>query len=125
VRRLSSSIEIAAPSDRIWPYVAEFEWWPRWGVSISDVESEANRVAPGVTGKVRTRLGLWLPFTIEDVVPGSFWDWSVAGVRATEHHLEPQRDHARVRFTAPLVVAPYAAVMTASLKKLKRLVEVP
>lgn len=123
MRRVSSSIDIAAPPDRIWPYLAEFESWPQWGISISEVDAAASRIAPGVTGRVRTRLGLWLPFTIEDVVVGSFWDWSVAGVRATEHHLEPQRDHARVRFTAPWVVAPYTAIMAASLRKLRRLVE--
>lgn len=123
MRRVVSSIEITAPPDRIWPYLAEFAWWPQWGMSINAVDSDADRIAPGVTGRVRTRLGFWLPFTIDDVVTEVCWTWSVAGLRATDHHLDPAADSTRVRFTAPWIVAPYAVLMGMSLRKLKSLVE--
>ena len=123
MRRIASSIDIAAPPGRIWPFVANIEWWPRWGLLITAVDSEAGEIFPGLSGRVRTRLGFWLPFTIGDVVAESFWDWFVGGVPATGHHLDSREGHTRVRFTAPWVVAPYKPVMTASLKELKRLVE--
>lgn len=123
MRHISSAIDIAAPTDRVWPFIAEFERWPQWGLSISRVDSDAGQVAPGVTGRVRTPLGFWVPFTIDEVVAESFWDWSIAGVPATKHHLGAQAGHTRVRFTAPWLVAPYKAAMAMSLKKLKLLVE--
>ncbi|MDJ0952768.1 MAG: SRPBCC family protein [Acidimicrobiia bacterium] len=123
MRRISSSIEIAASPDLVWPHIAQFDRWPAWGLSITAVESNADQVAPGVTGRVRTPVGFWLPFTIEDVTPESYWDWRVAGVRATGHHLEPTAIGTRVRFTAPWIVAPYTVMMAASLRKLKREVE--
>lgn len=123
MRHVAATIDIAAPTDRVWPFLAEFARWPQWGLSISDVHSTSEYVAPGVTGRVRTRVGLWLPFTIEDVIPESFWDWSIVGFRATGHYLEPRQGHTHVRFTAPGVAAPYKLVMAASLERLKHLVE--
>ncbi|MDJ0497776.1 MAG: SRPBCC family protein [Acidimicrobiia bacterium] len=123
MRRITSAVEIAASADRIWPFVAEFERWPQWGLSVNQVDSDARQVGPGVTGRVRTPLGFWVPFTIGEVIPGSFWDWSVAGVPATGHRLEPRGASTRVEFTAPWVVAPYKLVMALSLRKLKRVVE--
>jgi hypothetical protein len=123
VKRVASTIAISASPDQIWPFLAEFDRWPQWGISISAVESEAQQIASGVTGRVRTRLGLWLPFTINRVDAHSFWDWTVAGVRATEHYLNPRSGYTQVGFTAPWLVAPYTLAMNASLRKLKQLVE--
>ena len=123
MRRVTSSIDIAATPDRVWPFIAEFERWPQWGLSVADVDSNAGQVAPGVTGRVRTPFGFWVPFTIDRVVVDSFWDWSIAGVPATGHHLDSQGRSTRVRFTAPWVVAPYKLVMALSLRRLKRIVE--
>ena len=89
------------------------------------MESDAKEVAPGVTGRVRTPFGLWLPFVIGEVVPCSFWDWRVAGVPATGHYVEPRNTFTRVRFTAPWPAAPYSAVMAVSLRRIKRLAESP
>ena len=123
MKRVSSTIDIAASAERIWPFIAEFERWPQWGLSVTRVDSAADKVAPGVTGRVRTPVGLWLPFVIGDVIPESSWDWTVAGVPATGHHLEPRGDCTYVRFTAPWVAAPYKLAMQLSLRRLKRIVE--
>jgi uncharacterized protein YndB with AHSA1/START domain len=116
---IRSSIDIDAPARDVWPYLAEFRHWPAWGPTVSAVEADADEVAPGVTGRVRTPVGVWLPFTITDVVPGRAWDWRVGGVPATGHVLtETGEATCRVEFTAPSVAAPYLPVLRAGLRRL-------
>ena len=125
MRRVSSSVTIEARIDEVWPYVSQFKWWPEWGVSVIEVDSDVDRIAPGVMGRVRTPVGLWLPFEIDEVSEESFWSWSVAGIPATNHHIESQTNGTLVQFTAPWIVAPYSVVMTSSLARLKRRAENP
>ena len=124
MRHVATARDIAAPGDRVWSLLTEFEHWPSWGVSIRRVESAADRVATGVDGRVQTVAGFWLPFTIEDVTPGQFWTWEVAGIGATGHRLTPLGDgDCRAEFTAPWPAAPYLAVLRISLHRLKTLAE--
>lgn len=117
-------IEIDAPAAAVWTLIAEFVHWPEWGPSVRAVEAGTGSVEPGVSGRVRTPLGIWLPFTIETVEPGRSWDWRVAGIRATGHRVEPL-DSARcaVEFSAPRLAAPYVWVLRRGLRSLKELAE--
>lgn len=124
MKHLGTSIEIAAPVSTAWELLTEFEHWPDWGTSIRRVESAADRVAPGVTGRVQTILGLWLPFEISEVVPNHSWDWRVAGVPATGHFLaELGPGRCRVQFTVAWALAPYLVALRMSLGRLKRMAE--
>ncbi len=119
-----SGIDIHAPADRVWGLLTEFRAWPGWGPSVRGVESEAEAVAPGVTGRVRTALGIWLPFEIEDFEEGRYWDWSVAGLRATGHRVSPlSADRTRVVFTVSRLYLPYVPVLGWGLRRLKRIAE--
>ena len=66
-------IEIEAAADRIWSLLTEFRYWAEWGPSARAVDSQAAAVAPGVTGRVQTAFGLWLPFEIEDFEAHRYW----------------------------------------------------
>jgi hypothetical protein len=123
VKHVTAKADILAQPDAIWSLLTEFDRWPEWGVSVTAVESDATEVAPGVRGRVRTPLGIWLPFVIGDVVPQSFWGWRVAGVPATGHYLEPRSGFTRVRFTVAWPAAPYLAALATSLRRVKILVE--
>jgi uncharacterized protein YndB with AHSA1/START domain len=124
VRHIGTSVEVDAPTERVWALLTEFDHWPDWGVSIRRVESETERVAAGVTGRVQTVAGLWLPFRICDVIPGRFWIWDVAGIGATGHRIKPLAERrCRVEFTGPWIAAPYLAVLRMSLRRLKTLAE--
>jgi hypothetical protein len=117
-------IDIDADASVVWPYLARFHHWPAWGPTVTAVESASSEVAPGVTGRVRTPIGLWLPFTIVDVDPGRAWDWRVAGVPATGHTVVPDGpSRCRVEFTAPWWASPYAAVLAMGLRRIQRLAE--
>ena len=119
-----SSIDIEASADSVWPLIAEFRRWPDWGPTVSAVDVEAEHVAPGVSGRVRTPVGVWLPFTITEVVEGRSWGWRVAGIEATGHQLVATGPStSRVEFTAPTWGAPYVLVLRRGLTRLKHLAE--
>jgi uncharacterized protein YndB with AHSA1/START domain len=124
MRPVRASIEIAAPVNTVWPLLAEFRWWPSWGPTVRAVVADATSVAPGTRGRIQTPIGMWVPFEITNVEPERSWNWTVAGIRATGHHvtaLDPGRT--RVDFTVSGWLAPYAVVLNAGLRNLKRLAE--
>jgi uncharacterized membrane protein len=117
-------IEIEAPADVVWPLLADFVHWPEWGPSVRAVDVEASTVAAGVTGRVRTAIGVWLPFEIGAVEPGRSWQWSVAGIDATGHGLEPlSESRCAVEFSVPRLFAPYRWVLERGLRRIKALAE--
>jgi hypothetical protein len=121
----ASEIEIAASADRVWALLTEFRYWSEWGPSVRAVDSAAEAVAPGVKGHVQTAFGLWLPFEIEDFESRRYWDWSVAGIRATGHRLTPLSDtRTKVAFTVPRLFFPYTIVLARGLRRLQSIAEV-
>lgn len=124
-RRLRSHVEIDAPIDVVWPLIAEFRFWPQWGPTVRRVDAKADEIAPGVTGRVQTAIGIWLPFEITDVDPMRSWDWKVAGVKATGHEVSAASpNRTLVEFTVPALFAPYVVVLRAGLRRIKALAEV-
>jgi len=77
-------------------------------------------VRRGDEGRVKTKLGLWVPFVITEVEEGRAWRWSVAGVDATGHLVEAHPHGCRVTFTAPRWALPYELVLRPSLAALSR-----
>lgn len=124
MRDLQRSIVINAPAARVWDLISRFELWPTWGPTVRAVESRQTHVSPGASGRVRTPLGVWLPFRITDVDPGRSWTWEVAGVRATGHELTAiDGTRTRVTFTTPLAAAPYTVIIDRGLQRLKSIAE--
>ncbi|MGD2042208.1 MAG: SRPBCC family protein [Acidimicrobiia bacterium] len=124
MRQVERSIVVESPADQVWRLLIDFEEWPRWGPSISSVSATADRAGPGVTGQVRTIVGVSLPFEITGWDPGRSWSWRVAGIPATGHGVESLGPATtRVTFTVPWLAAPYATVLAAGLRRLKRLAE--
>lgn len=124
VRRLRRAVVIDAPAPRVWRLLTDFEEWPRWGPSIRSVSAAAAEAGPGLTGHVRTLVGVSLPFEITHWVPGQEWEWKVAGIRATGHLIESLGPSStRVTFTVPWPAAPYVAVLGIALRRLRRIAE--
>lgn len=124
MKHARAAIEIDAPAEAVWPYVAEFDYWPVWGPTVSAVETNAAAVARGARGRVKTVAGLWLPFEITAVDPGRSWHWKVGGIPATGHHVHPVGgERCRAEFTVPWLLAPYVAVLRAGLTRLETLVQ--
>lgn len=124
MKQVRTGIDIDAAVTEVWPLLAEFRHWPEWGPSIRAVESAAEQVAPGVTGRVQTLIGVWVPFEITSAIPERSWDWKVAGLKATGHSLaDIGRSVCRVEFTVAWPLMPYLVVMRRGLHRLKALAE--
>lgn len=124
MKQLGTSLEIEAPLSVVWDLLTDFDHWPAWGTSIRRVDSAADRVAAGVTGRVQTIVGFWVPFEISDVEANDSWSWTVAGIPATGHFVSAVgSNRCRVQFTVAWALAPYLVVMRRSLGRLKRMAE--
>jgi len=106
-----------------WDVLARTAAWPDWGPSVSGVDPVDAVVTPGLTGRVRTPVGLWLPFRVTSAEVGRSWSWSVAGVPATGHTITAEPGGCRIAFTVPWAAAPYLAVCRAALGRLATLLE--
>ena len=134
---LSVGRDVAAEPSVVWDLLVDTERWSQWGPSVAEVELtdvaepigvgtdaidlDAQRIRAGSTGRVRTALGVWLPFAVTHFEPGRSWAWRVAGIPATTHCVVPHDRGCRVEFGIPALAAPYAVVCQAALRRIERL----
>lgn len=124
MRHVAVGVDIDASAAAVWDLIARFEHWQDWGTTIREVSVDAETVAPGVRGRVRTIVGIWLPFAITDVDDGRYWTWTVAGRPATGHEITPS-DSATVRldFTVVWPLLPYLLPMWLAVRRIRHLAE--
>jgi hypothetical protein len=114
---------IEASPDAAWDLIACTRSWPSWGPSVSAVEPSGALLSAGMRGRVRTPLGVWLPFTITRFEPPHRWSWSVLGVPATSHRVEMAPGGCRVSFGVPLPALAYLAVCRLALGRIAEQLE--
>ncbi|BCW68291.1 hypothetical protein NicSoilB4_30540 [Arthrobacter sp. NicSoilB4] len=134
----SVSRRVAASAEDVWTLLTDTGQWPAWGPSITGVEPartgipagpEAGRaaepgsggLAAGSRGRVRTVLGVALPYTVTALEPGRYWSWSVAGLPATGHRVVPQGGGCLVTFTVPWWAPAYLPVCALALRRIERI----
>ncbi len=118
--------EVAAPAARVWDLLVDTTRWSAWGPTVAGAEIRAGgdgtRIGPGATGRVRTSLGPSLPFEVLRFDEGRRWTWSVAGIPATGHRVEPVGDdRCRVVLEVPAWAAPYLLVCRVALRRIEAL----
>lgn len=123
---ISVGRDIAVEPSVAWELLVDTARWPQWGPSVTGaeltgVDLDASRIRAGSTGRVRTALGVWLPFSVTHFEPGHSWAWRVAGIPATTHRVVPHERGCRVEFGIPALAAPYAMVCRAALRRIERL----
>jgi hypothetical protein len=92
-----------------------------WGPSVRAVDCKDRYIRAGSSGRIRTPLGIWVPFVVGTVEPGSYWDWRVAGVPATGHRVESAGpDRCRLTFTVPVWAIGYGLVCRLALMRIDR-----
>lgn len=130
----SVSRRIAASAEDVWALLTDTGKWPAWGPSITGAEPAAaspgsapgsgrgpGGLAAGSSGRVRTVLGVELPYTVTAFEPGRYWSWSVAGIPATGHRVVPQDGGCLVTFTVPWWAPAYLLVCALALRRIERL----
>ncbi|MBM9536198.1 SRPBCC family protein [Desulfobulbus alkaliphilus] len=122
--QLTTAVEVRASLAAAWELLIDTRRWPEWGPSIIGVESTERCIGPRTTGRVRTAIGLWLPFRITHFISNEQWRWRVAGIPATGHRVEPVApDMTRVIFEVPLLAAPYLVVCRLAAQRIKTILE--
>jgi uncharacterized protein YndB with AHSA1/START domain len=121
---VSATTDIAAPAARVWSILIDTEAWPVWGPSLNRAECAGRFITAGSRGRVRTVLGVWLPFEILRFDDGRYWSWKVAGVPATGHRVEPLGAGAcRLSFEVPMLAAPYLVVCRVACARIRTMAE--
>lgn len=113
---------INAPQQRVWDILIDTRLWPLWGPSISAVESPRRYLVAGLQGRVKTAVGLWLPFEITRFEAPDYWHWRVAGIAATGHRVASRAaGGCELSFEFPLWAGPYALVCRRAAENIARL----
>jgi hypothetical protein len=128
IRIVFPNIEISkianASSETLWRILTDTTQWVIWGLSIRSVECTHKVIQKGSKGQIRTALGFWLPFEVTDHFSGRFWSWSVGGIRATGHGIEPlSKGRCRLVFLVPLWAAAYVIICHMAIRRIVLLAE--
>ncbi|MET3810204.1 SRPBCC family protein [Arthrobacter sp. UYEF3] len=124
--KFSVTRRVGTSADVVWGLLTDRRQWPAWGPSITGVtpaagEASGTELTFGSRGKVRTVLGVALPYVVTAFEPGRSWSWSVAGIRATGHRVTPQDGGCLVTFSVPWWAAAYLPVCALALRRIERL----
>jgi hypothetical protein len=115
---------IDASSATVWRMITDTHSWVRWGPSIIAVECDERSIRGGSQGRIKTRLGFWVPFVVTTYEHGRYWHWRVGGIPATGHRVEPlAAEQCRLVFEVPAWAAPYAMICRLALHRITRLLK--
>lgn len=119
---LSVHRDVEAPPETVWQLLVDLAAWPRWGPTVRRAElMDDSELHLGSRGRVWTPVGLSLPFEVTSFEPGRHWAWSVAGVPATDHRVEPHLGGTRLSMAAPLWAPAYLPVLATAVRRIDRL----
>ena len=111
----------ASPSET-WSLLTDTHKWPDWGPTVLKVESVNRFIGPGSKGRVKTAVGIWLPFTITAYEERRYWRWKVASIKATGHRVIAYSEGGcALWFDTPIFAAPYVLVCQLALNRFEKL----
>ena len=114
-----------APAGRVWELITDTWTWPLWGPSVRAVDCRQRFITAGCQGRIKTPLGLWVPFRVTTFDPERYWAWRVAGLAATGHQVDPLGSRrCRLSFTVPVWAFGYGIVCNLALGRINRLLGV-
>jgi uncharacterized protein YndB with AHSA1/START domain len=118
------SRELRASVETVWELITDTLRWAEWGPSVIAAECRERFIAKGSRGRVKTLAGIWIPFVVTQFEPPHSWAWSVLGIPATGHRVEPVKEGVcRLVFEVPLLAIAYTVVCQIALQRIARIVE--
>lgn len=116
-----------APADEVWERYAVPARWPGWMPQIAGVDADADRIAPGVTGRLHAPAGVRLDFTVTAVDEDArTWSWNIRFGLFTlrfDHGVEESGDGTTtwMRASGPgMLIATYRSFVRGALDALVR-----
>lgn len=117
---------INATQEAVWTLITDTSRWTQWGPSVSEVNSTDRYIRKGTRGKVKLPIGIWIPFLITDYEDKRYWSWSVWGIRATGHRIEPlDEKKCVITFEVPTLAAPYLLVCWIAIRRIESILQNP
>lgn len=124
MKRRWTTREVAAPVAVVWRLLVDTARWADWGPTVRAAEMDTPTLSAGTRGRVQTVVGLWLPFEITHFEVGRAWSWTVGGVPATGHRVEPVDElRCRAAFGVPWVATPYLRICSIALARIDALAQ--
>ena len=124
--RIATSILISADTKRVWKIIIDTMLWPQWGPSVLVVECADRYINAQSQGRLKTALGIWLPFTITEFEAFHFWSWRIGRIEATGHRVSQRGQNQTVlSFTMPWWSAPYLVICKRALQNIDDLAMAP
>jgi hypothetical protein len=112
-----------SPQD-LWELLTDTTRWALWGPSITAVDCSERYIQLGSTGRVRTAVGLWVPFAVTEMEDGRYWSWHVFGMPATGHRIDQLSNGlCRLVFQVPVFAAPYIIVCRIAMHRIARILQ--
>lgn len=116
------SKRIGAPVEVVWKILIDTRLWSVWGPSVERVECPQRWISAGVKGRLKTAVGLWVPFEITVFEEPLYWDWKVAGIPATGHRLTAKgANNCELAFEIPCGAFLYAPICRRAAGNISRL----
>ncbi len=113
---------IEAPAETVWKILIDTDQWPLWGPSVARVDCPQRLISAGVKGRVKTVVGLWLPFEITAFEEPVYWHWKVGGIPATGHRVTAKGpNRCELVFEIPFGAFPYAIICRRAAENIARL----
>ncbi len=114
---------IAAPPEAVWQLLVDLHAWPQWGPPIrrAELDRPFDQLERHATGHVYTWLPVGLPFVVSEFEPDRYWAWTVAGLPATSHRVDPVAQGTRATIALPWWSAPYLSVCAVALRRMEKM----
>lgn len=114
---------IEAPRSKVWGLLTYTDRWEEWSPFVSGVDSSRKRINRGTTGRIKTPVGVRVPFEVTEYESDEYWKWDVARIPATGHRLARASGKTVVAIEVPLYAAGSAPLCRRGLDNLCELAE--
>ncbi len=114
--------EISASPRQLWEIITDTTQWSEWGPSVVQVDCVQQYISEGCSGRVKTVIGVWLPFAITKYKEPYYWSWRIGNVEATGHRLAKVADNrCHLAFDMPWWAVFYLPVCYIALRRIESL----
>ena len=116
------SMAIQCTAEDAWRLLTDTQQWPHWGPSVSEVACEHRFIGADSKGRVKTLLGFWVPFAVNEFRDQHYWNWRIGRFPATGHRISVEGETTcMVAFDMPWWALPYLIVCRIALGRIRRL----